>query len=101
MRITVEMDGGFAYFPGLNKPFHVDTAKMDRNQASKIESMIRDARFFEQPSRVGAPAPGAADYRTYTITVNDGLKSHVVKVSDTDENPSLRILIDYLQTLAH
>ena len=69
MHIKFKMEGGIAYFPGLNKVFSVDTAELESQQVSRIESMIHNAHFFDLPSTVGTPAPGAADYRTYTITV--------------------------------
>jgi hypothetical protein len=99
MRIKFQMDGGFAYFPGLNKPLSIDTEHMESQQASKIESMINTARFFDLPSHPGTPGPGAADYRTYTLTVEDGQRSHVVQVSDPVGNAALQELIDYFENL--
>jgi len=99
MRIKFEMEGGLAYFPGLNAPFSIDTASLDPQQASKIESLINNARFFDQPSHVGTPAPGAADYRTYTITVEDGQRTHRVQVSDPVGSTALQDLIDYFHNL--
>jgi hypothetical protein len=99
MHIIFQVDGGLAYFPGLNAPFSIDTADMESQQALQVESMINNARFFDQPSHVGTPAPGAADYRTYTITVKDGQRSHLVQVSDPVGNTALQELIDYFQNL--
>ena len=99
MRIKFEMDGGLAYFPGLNTPFSIDTAHMEPQQASQIESMINNVRFFDLPSHAGTLAPGAADYRTYTITVEDGQRSHVVQVNDPVGNTVLQELVDYFQNL--
>jgi len=55
------------------------------------------ARFFDQPSDPGEPHPGAADHRTYTITVEDGGRTHTVKTGDTAQNPELQPLIDSLR----
>jgi hypothetical protein len=99
MRVTFKMDGGFAYFPGLSKPLSINTEQMEPKQAAQIESMIHNSHFFDQPSQVGVPALGAADYRTYTITVEDAQRSHVVQLSDPAGSTALQELIDYFQNL--
>ena len=101
MRIKFEMSGGFAYFPGLNKPSSIDTEHLEPQQASKIESMINNARFFDLPSHFGTPAPGAADYRTFILTVEDDQRCHVVHLSEPIGNAVLQELVDYLQNLVH
>jgi hypothetical protein len=99
MRIKFEMHGGFAYFPGLNTPLEIDTEHLESQQASQIESMINKVCFFDLPEQPSTPAPGAADFRTFIITVDDGQKSHMVQVSEPVENAALQELIDYFQVL--
>jgi hypothetical protein len=99
MRISFMMDGGIAFFPGLNKPFHWDTAKMDAARASRIEALVRSAGFFELSSGPGAAARGAADYRTYTIGIVEGQRSHAVQVCDPVENPALAEFIGLCQEM--
>ncbi|MEO8258386.1 MAG: protealysin inhibitor emfourin [Acidobacteriota bacterium] len=99
MRITFEMDGGFAYIPALNGPFNIDTSTLDPQQAEQVESLVRKARLFDQSFDRAPGAPSGADRRTYTITVDDGRGSRVVKVSDPIGDPALGALIERLQTL--
>jgi len=97
MRIQFETLGGFAYFPGLQRPLRIDTERLTTLQAGEIESMVRAANFFDQP---GSSRPsGAADYRSYRITIEDGEKSHTVQVVESTADHSLLALIAYLRAL--
>ena len=82
MKITYSMRGGFAYVPTLNQPITIDTAQIDQQTADRLNSLLQSAHFFDKPIAAGAPLPGAADYRTYTITVDDGLRTHTVELND-------------------
>jgi hypothetical protein len=97
MRIQFETLGGFAYFPGLQRPIRIDTERLPTLQAGELESMVRAARFFDQSDSI-QPA-GAADYRSYRITVEDGEKSHTVKVVESTADHSLLALLAYLRAL--
>jgi hypothetical protein len=97
MRIQFETLGGLAYFPGLQKPLCIDTERLTAPQAGQIESMVRAAHFFDQSDSI-RPA-GAADYRSYRITVEDGEKSHTVKIVESAADHSLLALLAYLRTL--
>ena len=97
MRIQFETLGGFAYFPGLQRPIRIDTERLTTLQAGELESMVRAAHFFEQSDSV-RPA-GAADYRSYRITVEDGEKSHTVQVVESTADHSLQALLAYLRAL--
>ena len=98
MVINFESGGGFAHFPGLSRPVRIDTAEMAPEQAGRLEGLVDRARFFEQPSEVGAPPPGSADLRSYTITVQDGDRTHTVQTSDDLTDPGLRDLVEHLRT---
>ena len=97
MRIQFETLGGFAYFPGLQRPIHIDTESLTTLQAREVESMVRAAHFFDLSDSI-RPV-GAADYRSYRITVEDGEKSHTVRVVESTANHSLLALLAYLRTL--
>jgi len=97
MRIQCKTLGGFAYVPGLQRPIHIDTERLNTLQAGELESMVRAAHFFDQSDSV-RPA-GAADYRSYRITVEDGEKSHTVQVVESTADHSLLALIAYLRRL--
>ncbi len=97
MRITFSRSGGLAAFPGLAAPRTLDTAVMAPAEASVLEQLVRDARFHDLPARVGAAAPGAADYRTYEITVDDGARTHTIHVVEPIAEPTLRSLVQRLE----
>jgi len=94
MRITVEREGGFAYIPGLSAPATVDTDTLAPNQAAELEAAVRATDFSAEAARAGAPAPGSADHRTVTVTVEDGGGSRRISVSDPVEDVALRSLVD-------
>jgi hypothetical protein len=96
--INFESEGGFAHFPGLSRPVRIDTAELAPEQAERLTGLVERARFFEQPHEVGAPPPGAADLRSYTITVQDGDRTHTVRTSDALADPALRDLVEHLRS---
>lgn len=98
MRIQFKMEGGIAYFPGLSKPIAIDSDELPNEESDELKRIVNATRFFDQPAVVGAPAPGAADYRQYTITVEDGGKQHTVRLTDPIEDPNLQALVTYLKT---
>ena len=71
MRIQVERDGGFAYFPGLSGPTTVDTAALPAEEAAALEAAVEQTDFSAEAALAAAPAPGSADHRTVTITVEE------------------------------
>jgi len=98
LEIRLESDGGFAYFPGLDQPVTVDTAKLAAEEAVLLESLVSTADFFEKPAELNAPKPGAADYRRYSIAVQDGERSHTVIVVEPVHDAAIKALIDYLRS---
>jgi hypothetical protein len=100
MKITFEMDGGFAHIPALSGPVIIDTAKVDPKVATQLESLVRQSRFFDQPARADTVAKGAADYRTYSITVEDGPRIHTSQFTDPIMDANLARLVSRLRTIA-
>ena len=101
MRIRLQSDGGFGYFPGLDEPVELDTADLAPDETSRLERLIGAADFFDRPEHVGVPAPGpgAADQRHYTITVeDDDGRSRTVEVTEPVEDAALLALIDSLRS---
>jgi hypothetical protein len=98
IQITLEVSGGFAALPGLNAPRSIDTAALDHARATEIESIVRSVRFFELPARVDTTNPGAADFITYTITIEDADREHTVMLTDPVSDERLIRLIDHLRT---
>ena len=100
MKITFEMNGGFAHIPALSGPVIIDTAQIDPQVATQLESLVRESRFFDQPAHADTVAKGAADYRTYTITVEDGPRVHTSQFTDPIMDANLERLVSRLQVMA-
>lgn len=100
MRIELKTEGGFAVFPGLSKPISIDTGTLPQHEAAEIEQIVTSARFFDRAPQVGAPPSGAADYRQYTITIDDGRRHHAVRLTDPVEDPQLAALLTLVQAKA-
>jgi hypothetical protein len=97
MRIQLKMEGGIAYFPGLSKPITIDSDQLPRQESDELKRLVNATRFFDLPAVIGSPSPGAADYRQYTITLQDEGKQHTVHLTDPIEDPSLQALLTYLK----
>jgi hypothetical protein len=100
MTITFEMSGGFAHLPALSKPVPIETAHLEPRARNELESLVHQSRFFEQPSRGPTPAKGAADYRTYNITVQDGPRVHTIQLTDPIKDINLEHLVSRLRVMA-
>jgi hypothetical protein len=101
MKINFKMDGGFAYLPAFSRPLVIDTTQIDQQAANQLESLLRESRFFDQPAQTGTVAKGAADYRTYTITVEDGPNFHTIQLTDPIADENLQKLVSHLRSMAH
>ena len=100
MRLKLEIEGGFASFPGLRTPGEIDTEGMPDEEAAEILRRVEEAHFFERPEGPEEPPPGAADLRLYGVTVEDGARRHTVRVYEPVADPALRALISSLEARA-
>jgi hypothetical protein len=83
--------------PGLQEATSIDTAKLSSGERAKLESLVEAADFFNRPTKVGTNRAGAADFRSYVITVEDGDRSHTVRVDEPVEDQELSSLIRRLR----
>ena len=98
MRLQFKMEGGIAYFPGLSKPITIDSDELPKQESDELKRLVNATRFFDLPATVSSLSPGAADYRQYTITVENEGKQHTVHLTDPIEDPNLQALLTYLKT---
>ena len=98
MRITFKTEGGFAYFPGLAKPFAFETNDLRKNDAKKLQNLIDKAEFFALPTTIGKVPAGAADMQQQTLTIEDGSKAHTVKLV-SDASSEVQALFEGVQDL--
>lgn len=101
MKITLHMSGGFAAIPILSQPVTVDTDTIDSQLADQLKSFVQESNFFDYPAQTAEPTRGAADYRTYTITVEDGLRAHSIQFTDPIPDPALERLVSSLRGMAY
>ena len=99
MRIQFQVEGGIAYFPGLSQPVTIDTAKLSETEAAELQQLVDAAQFFDLSATAGRRR-GAADYRQYTITVEQDGRRHTARLSDPIEGQALQALVDYLSRKA-
>jgi hypothetical protein len=99
MTITFEMSGGFAHLPALSRPVTIDTAQIEPQARTELEFLVRQSGFFDQPAHP-TPAKGAADYRTYTITVQDGSRVYTIQLTDPITDINLEQLVAKLRVMA-
>jgi hypothetical protein len=97
VRIQFAVDGGIAYMPVLAAPVTIDTAALAPEQATAVEQLVDRARFFTLPPRIGQLSRGAADHQTYTLSIEDGGRSHTVHITDLAAHPELAALVRALQ----
>jgi hypothetical protein len=91
VRVSVEIDGGLAPFPGLAHPFTVSTAGLPPEDADRVAKLVADDRLFEIPWR-----PPPPDARHYTVTVSSGGSDRTITAFDPLPSP-LRDLIDVVE----
>jgi len=96
VRIQFQTEGGIAHFPGLSQPITIDTSSLAPAESAALEDLVRAARFFTRPAQIGGSGPGAADYRTYTISIENAGLSHTIRAIEPVGDPSLQALIDAL-----
>jgi hypothetical protein len=88
------MEGGIVHFPGLNRPTDIDSDQLTPKETTDLKHLVEAAGFFSLPSRVGKPARGAADYRQYTVTIEEGARRHTVRMTEPVDNADLQRLLE-------
>jgi hypothetical protein len=96
MRIQFSMEGGIAYFPGLSRPVTIDSKQLNEQEAAELKGLVDAADFFNLPAKVGSPARGAADYRQYNVTIEEGQQRHTVHATEPIGDADLRRLVEFL-----
>jgi len=97
MRIILKTEGGFAHFPGLQQPLAVSVQDLPQELQTQLRNCITGADFFNLPSQPDPALPGAADYRTYIITVQIPQRTHTVTIHEPIKDEPLRQLIQLLR----
>ena len=89
--MSLVIEGGFAVFPALARPFTVSVAELPPGDADRLRELAADERLYESPGR-----PPYPDARTYTVTVTSGGSDRTVTASDPLPGP-LAELVDVVE----
>jgi emfourin len=99
MRVHFQMSGGIGFFPGLAAPSTVDVDSLPEGDQQSLREVVDASQFFSLPAHIAAPR-GAADYRTYQITIEDGARHHTVSVAEPVTSAPLQQLVQVVRSLA-
>jgi hypothetical protein len=72
----------------------IDEKSMNEKEANNLQKIIRDSGFFDLPYEIKTKR-NYADAFNYNITIDDGIKAHSVKRTDTNIEPKLYTLVKY------
>jgi hypothetical protein len=92
MIITVNKTGGLV---PLKRSKTIDTKSMLPEQSKKLEQLVEESNFFNLNDSM--PRAGAADYFTYSITIEkeDGSKN-TVKITDFTTSQQIKNLLKFI-----
>lgn len=95
MRVVLQQEGGFAGL--VRPPLVVDSAQLAPVQQRELDRLIVECNFFQLPADGPTPPQGAADYVTYTLTVEREQQIHSIHVADPVTDVALAALISFVR----
>lgn len=98
MHLTLIVEGGFAYFPGLRHPLMVRSEALPHREATRLAKLITASKFFDLPQDLTSRNRGSADFQAYHLTIRDGVREHSVTFADPINNEALGELVDFIQS---
>lgn len=96
MRISFLRTGGFA---GLKLQANFEPGALAPEVEEEVRRLADQAGFFDLPDELTARSPGA-DRFGYQISIEDGDRSHAVRIAEAAAPPPLKALLDRLTKLA-
>lgn len=84
MRITFQVEGGLAHFPGLAKPLTIETADLPVEKRNHLEGLVSSSGAWERASELAQrqKTQPMRDYRSYTLEITDGARHCRLKFTD-------------------
>ena len=95
MRVVLQQEGGFAGL--VRPPLVVDSTQLAPEQQRELDRLIVECNFFQLPADGPTPPQGAADYVTYTLTVEREQQTHSIRVTDPVTDAALAALIAFVK----
>lgn len=96
VKINYERTGGLR---GNTTSFAIDLDSLSISEREQINKLISNSDFFNLNSNTNSPG-GAADFFTYTITIESDKNKHTVSVNDITLPNNLIPLIEFLDKKA-
>jgi hypothetical protein len=92
MRILFERTGGFT---GRTLQGILNSSDLPPTQYHRLKKLLEQSRFFELPTALELPDPGA-DRFNYKVTVENEKGSHTVEAMEGAIPGEMRPLLDFL-----
>jgi hypothetical protein len=92
LRIKIERSGGFA---GILSSSEMDVDKLPPSLGRTVRNLLGGAN---STLTIGSKPPdGSADYLCYKISIQNGMKNHVVECNEFEMDNSVKSLVSYVQ----
>jgi hypothetical protein len=95
LKITLSTGGGLY---AATKRIEIDTNTLPVEEQTKLQNLIDQSNFFTLSNL--PPPPGAADYNSYMLKIEDKNKSHSVKTTTFSMTNELNTLIGFILSLS-
>ena len=66
----------------MGEPVTFDSDELPAEEAVELKRRVEEPCLFDLPAQAGDLPRGAADHRRYTVTVEEGGRSHTVQLAD-------------------
>jgi hypothetical protein len=97
VHVELKTEGGVAFFPGLARPFVLDTATLTTEETERLTVLVDAARFFERADAESPPRRGA-DAREYVLTIEvTSTRRRTLRLREPLA-PDLERLLDFVRT---
>ena len=96
LRVTLQIDGGFVYLPGLGQPIALDAAQLGDEHAAQLQRLCESACAVA-PKRKAGRAAAVPDGRRYRLTVDLGDSRREVTTADPVDAPAIAELIAFVE----
>jgi hypothetical protein len=96
LHVTLQVDGGFAYMPGLARPIALNAAQLGDEHAAQLQRLCESACAVAQ-KRKASRAAAVPDGRRYRLTVTLGDSRREVTAADPVEAPAIAELIAFVE----
>ena len=96
LRVTLQIDGGFAYLPGLARPIALNAAQLGDEHAAQLQRLCESACAVA-PKRKASRSAAVPDGRRYRLTVESGDSRREVTAADPVDAPAIAELIAFVE----